>query len=130
MKPPAGAKLYETPISIHWFDEKGIMCAVSKKVERTVEHYQKVMELYKQFCKEGKKLCLLSDATDSMPVNTEVRDYMVAEMPKYIKAHAIITSSEFKGTLLSAVLQLNLAGFPVMKFATEEEAKEWLASSL
>lgn len=126
LKPPPGAKLYETSISTHWFDEHGIMYATSKRVERTIKHYAAVMELYQQFTKDGSKICLLADATDSMPMPEEVRDFLIAEMKKHIKAHAIVSEAEFKGSLMSTVLQLNWAGFPVMKFATEEEAREWL----
>jgi hypothetical protein len=123
--PPANTELYETPISTHWFDENGVMFAISKPVVRTVDHYQKVMDLYKRFTENGNKLCLLADATNSMPMSHEVRDFLTDEMPKYIKAHAIITDVPFESTRMQTFLNLTFKGFEVSIFSTKEEAIKW-----
>ena len=126
LKLPATSELFETPVSIHWFDKSGIMYAVSKKVERTVEHYKKVIELYAMFAKDRGKLCLLADSTNTMPMSKEVRSYLMTEMPKYIKAHAVISEVPFKGTKFKTFINLNFSGIPVALFPNEAEAKKWL----
>ena len=130
MKLPDNTDLYETPISIHWFDENGIMCATSKKVERTIEHYEEVMKLYKRFIDGGDKLCLLADASDTMPMSKEVREYVTAEMPKYIKAHAVISKEPLLSSLSNTFMNLSWAGFPVKLFSNVDEAKQWLKEYL
>ena len=124
--PPADTTLFETKISTFWFDENGILCALSKKVERTIEHYQEIFDLYKTFIKKGEKLCLLADLYDSMPISKEVRDFMTAEIPNYVKAHAIVSSTSFNSSQTSAFIKFNFLDFPVKLFPTIEEAKQWL----
>lgn len=126
LKPPKNVKLYETPISTHWFNEQGIFCAVSKKVERSVENYLELMDLYKSQVNSGEKLCMLADASDAMPQTKETREFLLAEMPKYIKAQAIIVDKMMESSLNSTVLRLSWQGFPVMIFTDAEEAIEWL----
>jgi hypothetical protein len=132
LNPPDNAELFETPMSTLWFDENGLLCAVSKKVERTIENYQKVMEFYKEFTKDGNKLCLLLDITNSpsMPMSKEVREYFVIEMPKYIKAHGLITDSPLQSTLAIAFVKLSVQGFPIKLCSNETDGKKWLKEYL
>lgn len=130
LNPPINVPLFETPISTHWFDESGILCAVSKKVERTIEHYQAVNNLYKTLIQNNQKLCLLADTHDTMPISKEVRNFMTSEMPKYIKAHAIVTSVPLTSSLTSTFMKFNFLDFPVKLFSNVEEAKEWLKEYL
>lgn len=60
-----------------------------------------LMRIYKSVLKPGEKLCLLGDATNATPMSKEVRDYLTEEMPKYIKAHAIISPHALDTTLNS-----------------------------
>jgi hypothetical protein len=126
MKPPANAELFETPISTHWFIENGIMCTVSKPVERKIEHYHNLTQLYKRFTKNGNRLCVISDTTNSMPLNEEISSYLVKEMPQYIKARAIIAHAKFDSTYLKTFLKFNLEGIPVAVFSNEEDALKWI----
>lgn len=130
LDPPTDVERHETPISTHWMDENGILCAVSKKVERTIEHYQKVMEVYQQLIKKNEKLCLLADATDSMPVSKDVREYIANEMPKYIKAHAILLETPLTTSQTATFIKLNFLGFPVKVFSDVVEAKNWIKEFL
>jgi hypothetical protein len=130
IKAPNNTKLYETPIATFWLDKDGIVCGVSKPVERTVEHYKKNFELFAKLMKNGNKLCFLADSSNTLPVSLEVREYLTTEIPKYIKAHAIISDHPLPATLTTAVIKLSFAGFPVNQFLTEEEAKGWLKTFL
>ncbi len=126
MKVPANTKLYETPISTFWIDEDGIICGISKKTERTLEHYKQVMDVYKSILKPGEKRCLLADASEAMPLDKTIRDYLASEMPKYIKAQAIISATPLDTTLNSTFLKVSFLGFPVRIFTNKEEGKDWL----
>jgi len=127
---PANAELFETPISTHWFNEKGILCSISKNVERTIEHYEKLMDLYARLTKNNNKLCLLVDATIIMPMNKEIREFLIREMPKFIKAQAIISDTPLTGMHTSAFIKLSWQGFPVKIFSAQKEAEEWLEGYL
>ena len=127
---PDNTQLFITPIATYWVDEQGILCGISKKVERTIENYKKVTELFKELTLNGNKLCVLIDVTDSMSVSKEASNYIAEEMKKYVKAHAVISKNPLPGTIISNVFKLNLSTFPVMWFATEKESKDWLKSFL
>ncbi len=127
---PDNTKLYETPIATFWLDEDGIVCATSKKVERSIAHFEKNMAVLAKLMKNGEKVLFLSDASDSMPMTAEIREYFANELPKYVKALAIISKVPLPGTLTTAVIKLSFTGFPINQFSTEEEAKEWLKTFL
>ena len=130
IKPPKNVEVIETPITIHWFDENGIMYVMSKKVERTMEYYSMVINVYASFVKEKGKLCTLSDTHNTMPMSKEVRDYLTKEMPKYIKAQAVITDEPLNGSKFKTFLSLSLKGFKVALFSNEKDAKKWLKEQL
>jgi hypothetical protein len=130
MKQPHNAEFFETPISTHWFDENGILCGVGKVAERTIEHYHKLMELYKDLTKNGNKLCVLTNLDNTAPLHKEISEFLGIETPKYVKAMAIITNKPMTETLSVTFLKLSLRGFPVVLFSKEEEAREWLKEYL
>jgi hypothetical protein len=130
LKVPNDTKLYETPIATFWLDKDGIVCATSKKVERTIAHYEKNFAVLAGFMKEGKKVLFLSDASEAMPMTTAIRDYFVNEIPKYVKAFALVSEVPLPGTLTTAVIKLSFEGFPVTQFPNETEAKDWLKTYL
>lgn len=130
MRIPENTQLYETPISTLWFDENGILCANSKEIERIMDYYKEQMELYKTLTKDGNKLLLLIDTTKNSPVSEEIRKYLISEMPKYVKAHAILSSQPLGSTLNNTFINLSFSGFPLKIFYNVDEAKEWLKEYL
>lgn len=131
MKPPVNAVTYDTPISIHWVDEDGIMFALSKNVERTVPYYEKVIEVFSKFTENGQnKLCLLSYLNVSLTMNKDVRDYVTDQLPRHIKAHAIVSPEPLQPTQTNIFLKLSMSGFPVNVFTSEKEALAWLKEYL
>lgn len=130
MTPPKDAELFETPISTHWMED-GIMCAISKPLERKAEHYEKVFEVYKKIIGDSpNKLCLLAVSDNSTTIPKEVREFLVREMPKYVKAHAIISDQPFENGKLKTFMNLSFSGFPVAVFPNKEEALQWLKEHL
>ncbi|HTL82945.1 MAG TPA: STAS/SEC14 domain-containing protein [Bacteroidia bacterium] len=126
MKPPQNTPVFESPISTHWFDEDGILYSIAKNEERKIEHYQELMKLYQQLMKDGNKFYLLAEYNDRMPINKEVVDYLAEENPKYIKAMAVVTNENFGSGQINIFLKLNFNGFPVRKFSSIENARDWL----
>ncbi|CAN5252588.1 hypothetical protein BH09BAC3_BH09BAC3_19570 [soil metagenome] len=90
MVPPENSKVIDFPTSTMWFDENGILCSIAKKVpQQTVDEAKKSMEEFRKVT-GGKKVCLLSDNTDSPPANKELRDYAADVIPEIAKAVAFI----------------------------------------
>ena len=118
IEPPKNTELYETHILTHWFDEDGIFYSTSKNVERELKHYKEVMAVYSRFSKDGKKLCLLSDVSNSVPMNSDALEYFISEFPKYIKAQAIISDSPIGALSVKHIRHYVIMDFPPNSFQT------------
>ncbi len=128
MHPPGNAKIYETHLATLWFDEHGILCALAKHNERTIET-QKAAYAFISEISGNKKVCLLSDASNMTPPTRELREYMNQELPKYFKAMAMISETMLGKTMANTFMALK-DPIPMQMFATEEEAREWLKQYL
>ncbi|CAN5379099.1 hypothetical protein BH11BAC3_BH11BAC3_02060 [soil metagenome] len=127
---PENTEVFEFPTTTMWFDENGILCAIAKKLPlQTVEEAKKT---YSEFSKitGGKKICLLSDSTNSSPANKEMRDYASRTLPEFAKAVAIISRSAVGRMAANLFFSLKKQPFPVKMFTDETEAKEWLKQYL
>ena len=130
MVPPKDAKIIDFPTSIIWFDEHGILCSVAKKVSpQTVEEAKQTMEKFRKLT-GGKKICLLSDSTDSPPSNKEMRDYAAEVIPEIAKAVAVISRSAVGKMAANLFFSIKKQPYPVKMFNEENEAKEWLKQYL
>lgn len=130
MIPPQDAKIFELPTSILWFDEHGILCSVAKKApQQTLEEAKRNMEEFKKIIGE-KKVCLLSDSTDSTPANKEIRDYAAKVIPEIVKAIAIISRSAVGKMAANLFFSIKKQPYPVKIFNDESEAKAWLKQYL
>ena len=129
MRPPNNANIIEFPTSIMWWDE-GILCSVAKKApQQTVEEVKKTIEEFKKIT-GGKKVCLLSDSTDSSPANKEMRDFAAEVIPEIVKAIAIISRSAVGKMAANLFFSIKKQSYPVKMFTDENEAKEWLKQYL
>ncbi|MGQ0829168.1 MAG: STAS/SEC14 domain-containing protein [Bacteroidota bacterium] len=130
MEPPKNAKVYDWETSAFWFDEKGILCSVSKKVPplsmndtiRNIEEFKKIIG--------DRKICMLIDVTNSSESTREVRSYAATEFPKFIKAIAMISSSALGKMLANLFFTLKTQPYPTKMFNNENEAREWLKQYL
>lgn len=129
MTPPKDAKVYEFPASIFWFDEDGIMCSVAHNVTQTLDGAKEAMERMREIL-NGRKVCLLSDSTDSAPVNKEMRDYAAEVIPEIVKAIAVISRSSVGTMAANLFFKLKKQPYPVKFFNHEGEAKQWLKQYL
>jgi len=130
MEIPKNTKVFDFPTSSLWFDENGILCSISKKApEQTMEESKKWMEEYYKIFGD-KKQCMLVDITNATPTNKEARDYAAAELPKVVKAIAMISHSALGRMLTNLFFGLKPPPYPAKMFSNETEAKEWLKSYL
>ncbi len=130
MKPGINTTIYETPLTSLWFDEDGFLCSLTKKGERSIENYHQLIEVYKSLAKNGNKLCVISDSTNAVEMSKDVISLISTEFPKYMHALAIISTAPLVNSHINTFLKLTFADFPVMMFATEDEAKKWLKEFL
>ena len=127
---PENTEVFDFPTSTMWFDENGILCSIAKKVpQQTVEEAKKTMEEFRKIT-GGKKICLLSDSTDSPPANKEMRDYAAEVMPEIAKAVAIISRSAVGKMAANLFFSIKKQPYPVKIFDDEQKAKEWLKQYL
>jgi hypothetical protein len=130
MEPPKGVKVYDWPTSTFWFDENGILCSIAKKTPiQSLEEVKKTIEEFKKVIGD-KKVCLLSESTNSSESTKEVRDYASLEFPKFIKAIAVISKSALGRMLANLFFSIKEQPYPTKMFTDENEAKEWLKQYL
>jgi microsomal dipeptidase-like Zn-dependent dipeptidase len=127
---PEHAKIIELPTSTIWFDDTGILCAISKKAKApTLEESMKSMAEFRQ--KIGsEKVCMLIDVTHSTETSREVRTYAAEELPKIVKAIAMVSSSALGKMVANLFFNLKSQPYPVKMFNDVTEAKVWLKNFL
>ncbi len=130
MVPPKNVKVINLPTSTIWFDEYGILCSVAKNVPaQSLEEAKKSMEELRKLT-GGIKVCLLSDSTESSPLNKEMRDYVAEVIPEILKAVAIISRSPVGIMAANLFFSIKKQPYPVKMFDEESEAKMWLKQYL
>jgi len=130
MVPPKNTSLIEFPTSTIWFDENGILCSIAKKVpQQTLDEAKKTIAEFRKIT-GGKKICLLSDSTDSPPTNKEIRDYAAEVLPEIVTAVAIISVSAVGKMVANLFFSIKKQPYPVKMFTDEIAAKEWLKQYL
>lgn len=130
MEPPKNAKVYELKTSTMWLDEDGIVCSISKKIPpQTLEESKKGVVDFKKIVGD-KKVCLLADVTHSTETTREVRDYAAIELPKLVKAVALISKSALGRMLANLFFSIKEQPYPVKMFENEQDAKKWLKQFL
>jgi hypothetical protein len=127
MIPSNNIPIYETPLLNCWMGEDKILYSKSKSAERSIENYNILFEVYKQISKNGtEKIYTLGDITNTRPMSKEVREYISAELPKYIKAMALISNSPMGKEIGNIFKILQDSPYPIRTFENPEDAKTWL----
>jgi hypothetical protein len=130
MQVSANTQVYETELSLMWFDEDGVFCTVTKKdVTITKERLQFTFEFIRSQCGDN-KICWLGDITKASFPTDEARDYAGEETPKLIKALALITNSVISRLVANVFLTLKKPPYPTRMFTSEQNAREWLRQYL
>jgi hypoxanthine phosphoribosyltransferase len=130
MKAPEGIKIYDTPTSIFWFDDNGIVYSVIKDIPtQTLEETVKNIEDFEKVIGD-KKVCMVIDVTNSGETSREIRDYVAKEFPKFVKAIAMISKSALGKMLANLFFTIRTQPYPTKMFTEEEEAKKWIEQYL
>lgn len=129
MKPPGNTHIYECDVQTFWFDENGILCAVSKDMPRTLDKQQKAYELVKQIS-GNKKVCYLTEVTYIQPPDRETREYVLKESQNLFKAVAVISNSVLGRMIANILFRMKSQPYPTKMFSDENEAKDWLKQYL
>jgi mRNA degradation ribonuclease J1/J2 len=130
MQIPQNASVLETPTSVSWRGEDGIIYSVSRKGPHpTVEESKKQMQRFREHFGEG-RFCFLIDITEATPTPKENRDYAAEVFPQITKAMAIISKSALGRMVANLFFGLKPPSYPTKMFENEAEAKEWLKQYL
>jgi hypothetical protein len=130
MIPPKNAVVTETPTSTFWIDEKGIFCSISKKgIPQTLEEAKKRIDLLRKLL-GGKKVCMLLDVTHSGETTKEIQDLAAEELPKLVKAMAILSDSALGRMIVNLFFNIKEQPYPTKMFNDEQVAREWLEQYL
>jgi hypothetical protein len=123
---PQNVHITDWPTSVTWFDDQGILyCVYKKGVERSMTETRETIEEFKKQL-NGEKVCMLADVTNSGQSSKEIREYVARELPKFIKAIAMISDSPLGKMLANLFLTLKNQPYPTKVFNNESEAREWL----
>jgi len=129
MQAPDNVKIYEGELASFWFDEFGILCAVSKKVTRTIEKQKANYALIREIT-GNKRVCLLADNTVTYIQDEKTREYSATEMPELFKAMAVISNTIMGKAAAHLFLYFHGQPVPIKSFDQEKEAREWLKQYL
>jgi len=125
MTPPQNASIYEGELASFWFDEQGILCAVSKKVSRTLEKQEANYELVRKIT-GNQKVCLLADNTETYTQDSQTRTYSAQVIPQLFKAMAVISRTAIGHASAHLFEYFQGQPIPIKRFEDEKEAKAWL----
>jgi hypothetical protein len=125
MELPKDREIYHTDIADFWFDDEGFLCCNANATERTINNLNSTFKLVEEIS-GGKKVCLVPDITNTGVQNKKERDFATAMMPRYYKAMAIISRSDFGNAIANIFLTLYNLPIPMKLFKSELQAKEWI----
>jgi hypothetical protein len=129
--PPENTEVHRTALLDCWFGTDGILYSVSKPGERTITNYDELFEVYKKLSNNGaNKLCTLGDVSNTGVLSKEVREYISGELPRYLKAMALVSDTAMGKTIGTFFKELSREPYPVAMFDREEEAVIWLKQYL
>lgn len=129
LEQPDDKEVTEWPASITWFDD-GIFYSIYKKgAVRTIDETRKTIEGFKKIIGD-KKVCMLVDVTHSSESSRAIREYAAQELPKFIKAIAMVSDSALGRMLANLFLTLKSQPYPTKMFNNENDAREWLKKQL
>ena len=125
MNHPANIEIFKSEIAEFWFGDEGILYCNATPVERTIDNVTESFNLVEKIT-GGKRVCLLTDLTNTGVQSKKERDFAMEMLPRYYKVMAVITNSDFQRTIANIFLSLYNTPIPIKIFKTENEAKEWL----
>lgn len=128
---PDNKIIYETPLLSCWMGDDGILYSISNPGERTIENYRILFDLYEELSHDGtRKICTVGDISKAPPLSHKVRDYISKELPKYVKAMALVSETPVGKTVGTIFNKVNEQSYPREVFDDLQEAVNWLKKYL
>lgn len=123
---PEHTAILELPTSRIWREDSGIVCVMSIKAkEQTVEEAKASLEAMRNYLGD-EKVCMLIDVTHSSESSRELRAFAAEELPKIVKAVAMVSASALGKMIANLFFNLKSQPYPVKMFNDENEARTWL----
>ncbi|MCE3229010.1 MAG: hypothetical protein K0S32_3561 [Bacteroidetes bacterium] len=122
---PDDAEIIETPVTSFWLDSEGILYSHPRDVERTEENVKHSLAILKERLGD-KKVCMISDTTYTPPYTVDARILLAEEMPKMLKAVAVLSCSPLGKMIGSKLFMSKPLPYPVKMFDDPDKAKEWI----
>jgi len=117
---------YKGKLADFSFDEQGILHAVSKDGNRSIDTLKADIELVRTLVGK-RKVCMVLDNSFTKAYDIEMIQYTIHEYPKIFKAVAFVPHSPI-GKMISSILATLNPGhsMPIEMFSDKEEAYEWI----
>jgi hypothetical protein len=128
-EPKDKSKIYMGEMATFWFDEDGVLCAITNNSPRTIENLRRNFDFIRQITGD-KKSCLLSDITHSAALDKKAREFSAEEFPKLFKAMAIYSSNDYGKLVADPFIVMKEQSIPIKYFSDEYSAREWLVQYL
>ncbi len=123
---PENTQIKDWGTSITWFDEDGILYSISKKGSQyTLEDTKIRFAEFKKIIGNN-KICMLIEVTNSNESTREIRNYAAEELPKIVKAIAMVSTSPVGKMIANLFFTIKTQPYPTKMFMNEKDAKKWL----
>jgi len=124
LHPPKDTEIIDTPVAIVWMDNDGILYSIAKNIPRTIGNLKETFKILKTKIGD-KKVCLITDTTQTPPYTIEAREFLERQMYDLYKAVASLSCSP-KAEMMSSILFMGKKPYPAKTFNNANLAKEWI----
>lgn len=119
-------QIYEGTLADFFFDEDGILHAVSKDGNRSIETLKEDLIMIKKIV-GNKKVCMIIDNSFTKAYDFEMIQFTIKEYPKLFNAVAFVPNSPI-GKMISSILATLNPGnsIPIEMFEDKNVAITWI----
>lgn len=123
-------RVWEGVMGDYWFDDDGVLHAISKPGPRTVEVVQENFDLVQSII-HNEPVCVIIDMTHTKPYSVRAIRHLLAEFRYAYKAIGFVARSPIGLTVSTLAKKLNPArGAPIEVFDNTPDAKRWIRKYL
>lgn len=122
---PTNTKIIEGEWATYWFDVDGILYALSKGLQKSVQRIFNNYEVAKQVA-QNKKVCMLVYINTFPFFNRGAQKMISHDIAERYKAIAIVAKSAMRKKLLNLFLKIKPPAIPIKSFTNVNEARQWL----
>ena len=124
-KPPQNLETFSTESGVIWLHDGILFIQTNPSIEHDIDQAKKGNELIAQILND-KKVPMILDLRDSIPINKEVRDfYGTDEGLKNCNSFTFIVDSAFNRVIANFFMGFKKLPIPIQMFSNVKEAIEW-----